>query len=61
MNQYNPNRNPENLARIFSQYVRAIVQFIVWAIIGLAAIAAGYVSLRAILVAVRIVLTALGI
>ena len=55
------NRDPLNFARIFSQYIRAIVQFIIWAVIGLAAIAAGYVGVRAILVAVRIVLRALGI
>jgi hypothetical protein len=60
MNPCNPNRNPENLARLFSQYVRAIVQFIVWALIGLATIATGYVGVRAILVGVRTVLRALG-
>lgn len=61
MNPYNPNINPENFARVFSQYVRAIVQFVIWAIIGLTAIAGGYVGIRALLVGVRIVLRALGI
>jgi hypothetical protein len=55
------NHNPEDFARIFSQYVRAIVQFVISAIIGMAVIAAGYVSIRAILVGVKIVLKALGI
>ena len=61
MNPCNPFRNPANIARVFSQYIRAIVHFIIWALIGLAAIAAGYVGIRAILVAVRFVLDALGI
>ena len=61
MNPSNPIRNPENLARVFSMYVRALVQFTIWAIIGLAAVAGAYVGLRAILVAVTTVLKALGL
>jgi len=34
---------------------------VIWAIIGLTAIAGGYVGIRALLVGVRIVLRALGI
>jgi len=55
------NRNPENFSRIFSQYVRALVQFLIWATIGLTSVAGAYIALRAVLVGVNTVLRALGI
>jgi len=55
------NHNPENFSRIFSQYVRALVQFLISATIGLTAVAGAYIALRAVLVGVNIVLRALGI
>ena len=61
MNSPNQHRNPEYLAQLFAQYVRAIVQIVIWATIGLASLAAGYVGVRAVLVAVRMVLNALGV
>ena len=61
MNTPNPNRNPEYIARIFSQFVRALIQFLIWATLGLASVAAAYLAVRAILVAVRMGLKALGI
>ncbi len=61
MSPFNPFRNPENIAHIFAQYVRSMVQLLIWATIGLASLAATYVGIRAILVAVRYVLDALGI
>lgn len=57
----NPHQNPENLAQIFAQYVRAVVQFVIWATIGFAALAGAYVGFRAVLVGVRTVLRALGV
>jgi hypothetical protein len=55
------NRDPLEFVHAFSRCVRAMVEFIVWAIIGLIAIAGGYLSVRALLVAIKIVLKALGI
>ena len=55
------NRDPLGFAHAFSQYVRAIVHILIWATIGLASAAGAYVALRATLVAVKIVLKALGI
>jgi hypothetical protein len=60
-NQMSPHPNPENLAQIFAQYVRAVVQVVIWATIGFAALAGGYVGLRAVVVGVKIVLKALGV
>jgi hypothetical protein len=61
MNSYNPIRNPENFARVFSQYVRALVQLLIWATIGFVSIAGAYVAARTAWVAVKVVLRALGI
>ncbi len=61
MNLSNPFRNPENIARIFSEHVRSMVRILIWATIGMASLAVAYVCGRAILVGVRIVLGALGI
>ena len=55
------NHNPENFSRIFAQYVRAIIQLLVWATIGFAFFAATYVAARAVWVAAKAVLNALGI
>ena len=56
-----PNTNPEHIARTFSQYVKAVVQILVWAVIGLASLAAAYVTIRALWIAVQMILQALGI
>jgi len=61
MNPFNFNRDPENFARLFSQYVRAIVWTLMWAIIAMATIAASYVAVRGIWVAARFVSKAIGI
>ena len=55
------NHNPENFVRIFGQYVKAIVQFLIWIIIGFSAIATAYVTARVVLVAVKAIFTALGV
>jgi len=55
------NHNPENFVRIFAQYVRTIVQFLIWSTIGFTALAATYVAARVVWVAARTILRALGI
>jgi len=55
------NRNPQFLAQIFTQYIRAIVQILIWAVIGLASLAGAYVAVRAIWLGVGFVLKAIGI
>lgn len=55
------NQNPGDLVRIFVMYIKAIVQFLIWATIGLVSIAAAYVAARAVWVAVKTILQALGI
>ncbi len=55
------NHNPENFVRVFSQYVRAIIRFLIWSILGFAGIAATYVAVRIVLVAVKAIFNALGI
>jgi len=61
MTPFNLNQDPQNFARIFSQYVKAIVWTLLWVIIALVSLAGGYVAVRGIWIAVKIVLKALGI
>ena len=61
MNLFDPNNNLQNFTRIFSQFVLNMVYFLIWATIGLASLAATYVAVRALLVAVGYTLRALGI
>jgi len=61
MNSPSQFRDPEQWARLFAQYVRAIVSIVFWATIGLASLAAGYAGVRAVLVAVRTIFKALGV
>ena len=61
MNLFDPNNNLQNFTRIFSQFVLNMVYFLIWATIGLASLAATYVAIRALLVAVGHILRALGI
>jgi hypothetical protein len=55
------NHNPDNFVRVFSQYVWAIIQFLIWSILGFAGIAATYVAVRIVLVVVKAIFNALGI
>jgi len=61
MNSYNPIRNPENLAHMFSQYVKSLVLFLAWGTVALVSIAGAYLAVRIVWVAVKIVLKAIGI
>jgi hypothetical protein len=61
MNPSNPTRNPQELARTFARYVKALVLFVAWGIVGLVSVAGAYLAVRVVLVAVRLVLNALGI
>lgn len=56
MKPFNFNQNPEDIAKTFSQYVRAIVQILIWSTIGLASLATACVALGGILAAVKFVL-----
>ena len=56
-----PRINPEQIARTFSLYVKAGVRILVWAVIGLASLAAAYLTVRALWIAVQMILQALGI
>jgi hypothetical protein len=60
MKPFNFNIDPENIARIFSLYVRAIVQILFWATIGFAAIAAAYVALSGIWIGAKFALKTIG-
>ena len=55
------NHNPQFLAQIFTLYVRAIVQILIWAVIGLASLVGAYVAVRAIWLGAGFVLKAIGI
>ena len=48
-------------AAVFTNCIKALVQFLLWLIVGLAALAGAYASVRVILVAVRLILNAFGI
>ena len=59
------NSNHEDKAKGFTNtytaWIKAIIQLLIWSLIGLAVLAASYVGIRGILVAVKVVLNALGI
>ena len=55
------NLNPQNISQMFSQYVKAIIWTLLWAIIGLASLAVAYVAVRGIWVAVKLAMQAVGI
>jgi len=61
MNLFDLNNNLQSFIRIFSQFVWNMVYFLIWATIGLASLAATYVAVRTLLVAVGLILRALGI
>jgi len=56
-----PHRDPQELAHLFSQYVRAMVEITIWSTIGLAAVVGAYLAARCMWVAVHVVFKALGI
>jgi hypothetical protein len=57
----NPHWDPQELARLFSQYVRAMVEITVWGTIGLVTLVGAYLAARCMWVAVHVVFKALGI
>ena len=61
MSPFNLNLNPQNLAQTFSQFIRALVWLLLWAIIGLASLATAYVAVRGIWVAVKLAMKAIGV
>ena len=61
MNLFDLNNNPQSFIRILSQFVWNMVYFLIWATIGLASLAATYVAIRTLFVAVGHILRALGI
>jgi hypothetical protein len=56
----NLNINPDDIARTFSQYVRAIVRILVWSIIAVISVAATYLAMRILWIVVLMVLHAIG-
>ena len=48
-------------AAIFTDCIKASVQFLIWLVIGLAALAGAYAAIRIILVGVKLILNAFGI
>ena len=61
MSTNNPNNKLQLFTGTFANAVKSAVEFLVWLVIGSASLAAAYVAVRAILVAVKITLNALGI
>ena len=61
MSPLNFNQDPQIYTSIFTQYVKALVRFLLWGTIALASLAGTYVAIRGILIAVKIVLKALGV
>lgn len=61
MSTNNPNNKLQQFTGTFVNFIKSAVEFLVWLIVGLASLAAAYVAVRAILVAVKITLNALGI
>lgn len=50
-----------NLSAVFADSTRAAIHFLIWLVIGSASLAAAYLGIRVILIAVKIVSKALGI
>ena len=50
-----------HLAAIFADSIKAVIHFLIWLVIGSASLAAAYLGIRVILVAVKIISKALGI
>ena len=53
------NQNPQLIAQVFSQYVKALVWILIWTVIATASIAGAYVAIRGLWMAVTYVLTAI--
>ena len=51
---------PQQIARQFSSYVKAGIQLLAWSVVAVASLAAGYVAVRGIWAAVKMILVALG-
>lgn len=56
----NFNVNPDDIARTFSLYVKAVVRILVWSTVGAASLAGTYVAMRILWVTIQTVLRALG-
>jgi len=52
---------PNSIASQFACYVKAGIGLLAWSVIAVAALGAGYVSVRGIWSAVKMILTALGV
>ena len=50
------NRDPESMAKTFSQYIKAAIQILSWAVVGIAALAATCVVLSGIWIAAKFIL-----
>ena len=53
--------SPGQLAAVLGAYIRALILVVFWSVAGVAAVAIGYLAVRAIWFAVQTVSTAIGI
>lgn len=53
------NQNPEQIAQVFSRYIKTLVQILVWTTVGLASVAATYIAVTSIWMGVRYILRAI--
>ena len=61
MSPFNFNQDPVNIARTFSQYVKAMVWILLWILIALASLGGAYLAVRGLWLAVNLVLKSMGV
>ena len=54
-------RKLQRRAGVFTNCIKALVQFLIWLVVGLASLAGAYAAIRIILVGVKLILNAFGI
>ena len=54
-------RNPQQIAGVIADYVRAGITIATWVVLGALALGSAYVALRAVLWGVRVATQALGV
>ncbi len=54
-------RKLQRRVAVFTNCIKALVQFLIWLVVGLASLAGAYTAIRVILVGVKLILNAFGI
>ena len=54
-------RKLQRRAGIFTNCIKALVQFLIWLVVGIASLAGAYAAIRIMLVGVKLILNAFGI